>query len=131
MPHLPAAAILILMDRPHPDKQEALALAAAVQFTVVALCYHWRDCLSLVVGKHIKAVVCAVDPGEDARDAIEQAGAELVVARETRRRRNINGLAERMYKRGIDTQEISQILQVAVSDVRRSLWKAGLRRRRK
>lgn len=122
MPHLPAA-ILIMMDRPHPDKQEAIALAAAATFTVVALCHHWQDCLALALTKHISAVVCAVDPGDGVREAFERVGTTLVVAREqaVRIRRNQTQLVQRLYLRGIDTQEIAEILEIDTRDVRKSL----------
>lgn len=133
MPHLPAA-ILILLDRPHPAKQEALALAAVTaegDLLVVALCHRWEDCLALVVTRYILAVVSACDPGADARRALEAAGARIVVAREeqARVRRDVAHLAVRMYQRGIDTQEISQILEVASRDIRAALKRAGIRRR--
>jgi hypothetical protein len=132
VPHLPAA-ILILLDRPHPDKQEALALAAATaeELHVAALCHQWEDCLALVVTRYILVVVSACDPGSPARRALESAGARLVVAREEqpRIRRDVAHLAVRMYRRGIDTQEISAILEVCSRDIRAALSRAGIRRR--
>lgn len=124
MPHLPAA-ILILADRPHPDKQEALALAAAAaeQLRIVALCYHWQDCLSLILTHHIGIVVCALDPGDDCRSAVETAGGRLLVARETtsRIRRSVNQLADRLARRGMSPEAIAEVLDVPTRDVRRSL----------
>lgn len=124
MPHLPAA-ILILANRPHPDKQEAVALAAAAaeQLRILALCHHWQDCLSLILTHHIVTVVCALDPGEDARSAIETAGGRVLVAREatSRIRRSVTQLVARLAGRGMDSQEIAYVLDVPTSDVRRSL----------
>lgn len=132
VPHLPAA-ILILLDRPHPDKQEALAVAAvtAENLHIVALCHQWEDCLALILTHYIVAVVCACDPGPAARMALEGAGARLVVVRDEqpRIRRDVAHLAVRMYRRGIDTQEISQILEVCSRDIRAALARAGIRRR--
>lgn len=123
MPHLPAA-VLILLDRPHPDKQQALALAAAAaeRLQVVALCHHWQDALALLLTKHIAAVVCAIDPGEDVAAAIGRVG-RLVVARQqpSRIRRSVDQLVARMAGRGMDSQEIAYILDVPTSDIRRSL----------
>ena len=131
MPHLPAA-ILILMDRPHPDKQMELALTVAAEVPVFTICYHWRDCLKLILSGHISAVICAVDPGGEARDRLDQAGAQLVVVREepARIRRNLNRLIERLYSRGMDSQEIATILEVPAQDVRQSLDRTGIRRPR-
>lgn len=130
MPHLPAA-VLILIDRPHPTKQEALALAAAAAeaLRVQALCHAWRDVMPLLLTRHIVAVVCALDPGEAARSAIETAGGRLIVARETssRIRRSVDQLVSRLAGRGMDSQEIAYVLDVPTSDVRRSL--AEIRRR--
>ncbi len=123
MPHLPAA-ILILADRPHPDKQEALALAAAAaeQLRVLALCYHWQDCMALLLSRHVVAVVCAIDPGDDARKALETAG-RLVVAREStsRIRRSVHQLVRRLAGRGMSPKDIAEVLDVPTRDVRRSL----------
>jgi hypothetical protein len=131
VPHLPAAAALILADRPHPDKQVLLAhaTAAAEQLRLITRCYRWEDCLALLLAGMIEAVVCAIDPGQDVRAALEHSG-RVVVARETqgRARRDVDQLMERMYQRGIDTQEISAILQLDTREVRRSLW--HLRRRK-
>lgn len=124
MPHLPAA-ILILIDRPHHDKQEALALAAAAaeKLHPTALCHHWQDCLSLLLAKHILAVVVALDPGDEARSAIETAGGRLVVAREAqgRIRRSVSQLVARLARRGMDSQEIAYVLDVPTAEIRRSL----------
>lgn len=130
MPHLPAA-ILILADRPHPDKQEAIALAAAAaeQLQVAALCFHWNDCMALLLSRHIAAVVCALDPGEDARSALETAGGRVFIAREAtgRIRRSVSQLVARLARGGMDSQEIAYVLDVPTADVRRSL--AEIRRR--
>jgi hypothetical protein len=132
VPHLPAA-VLILIDRPHPDKQELLAhaTAAAEQLRVTTRCYRWEDCLALLLTAQVVAVICAVDPGDDVRAALEHAG-RVIIARETRgrARRDLDQLMERMYRRGIDTQEISAILQVTSGDVRRSVWRIRRRKSR-
>ena len=124
MPHLPAA-ILILADRPHPDKQEAVALAAAAaeKLRILALCYHWQDCLALLLTHHIAVVVCAVDPGDDARSAIETAGGRLVVAREStsRIRRSVHQLIARLARRGMRPEEIAEVLDVPTRDIRKTL----------
>lgn len=124
MPHLPAA-ILIMANRPHPDKQEALALAAAAaeQLRVVALCYHWQDCLALILTRHIGTIVCALDPGDDCRSAVETAGGRLVVAREStsRIRRSVDALVARLAGRGMPPQDIAEVLEVPTRDVRRAL----------
>lgn len=132
MPHLPAA-ILVLIERPHPDKQWAVAHAAAAaeQLRVLTLCHHWQECLSLILTRHIATVICALDPGEDARKAIETAGGKLVVARESssRIRRSVTQLVARLasLNKEMDSQEIAYVLDVPTSDVRRSL--AEIRRR--
>jgi hypothetical protein len=118
-----------MLDRPHPQKQQAIALAAAAGYVVTALCYHWQDCLALALTKHISVVVCAIDPGAEVRDAFDRVGATVVVARQqtVRIRRDVNQLIERLYRRGIvDTQEIADILEVDTKEVRRTL--RGLRR---
>lgn len=128
MPHLPAA-VLILIDRPHPDKQRVVAFAAAEQLRPITECHRWQDCLALILTRHIAAVVCALDPGDDARRAIESAGGRLIVAREStsRIRRSVNQLVSRLAGRGMDSQEIAYVLDVPTADVRRSL--AEIRRR--
>lgn len=124
MPHL-AAAILILATRPHPEKQEAIALAAAAaeRLRIVALCHHWQDCLSLILTRHIAVVVCALDPGDDARSAIEAAGGRLLVARQTtsRIRRSVDQLVARLARRGMAVEEIAEVLDVPTREIRKSL----------
>lgn len=124
MPHLPAA-MLILTNKPHPDKQEAIALATATaaQLRVLALCQNWQDCLSLILARHILAVVCALDPGPDVRSAIETAGGRLVVAREepSRIRRSVLQLVARLAGRGMAPKDIAEVLDVPTAEIRRSL----------
>lgn len=132
MPHLPAA-ILIVVERPHPEKQWAVAqtAAAAEQLRVLTLCRHWQECLSLILTRHIATVICALDPGEDARKAIETAGGKVIVARESssRIRRSVTDMVNRLIRldKGMDSQEIAYVLDVPTADVRRSL--AEIRRR--
>lgn len=125
MPQLPAA-LLILIDKPHPDKQELLCLAAAAaeQLRVVALCRHWRDAVALHLDlRHIVAVVCALDPGEEARAEFARLGVMLVVARrqQQRIRRSVADLVARLWRRGMAPAEIAEVLDVPPGDVRRSL----------
>lgn len=124
MPHLPAA-VLILLERPHPDKQGALALAAAAaeKLHVVALCHHWQDAMALIVTHHIVAVVTALDPGPDVRAAIERLGGRLVVARKStcRIRRSVDQLVTRLARRGMEVEEIAEVLDVPTREIRRSL----------
>jgi hypothetical protein len=133
VPRLPAA-ILIQRDKPHPAKQEAVCLEFADDhgYRVQFLCHHWQDCMGLVLDRAVKVVITAVDPGGDVGEAIERAGGSLCVARDgqVRLRRDVNQLVVRMHRSGIDTQEISKILQVNSKDVRRSLWRAGIRPRK-
>lgn len=130
MPHLPAA-VLILIDRPHPNKQRVIAFAAAAaeQLRPITECHDRQSCLALILSRHIAAVVCALDPGEDSRATIEKAGGRLIVAREStsRIRRSVNQLVSRLAGRGMDSQEIAYVLDVPTADVRRSL--AEIRRR--
>ena len=125
MPHLPAAALLIIMERPHPDKQQVLALAAATaaQLHANTICRHWQDCLSLILTRHIAAVVCALDPGPAVRTAIETAGGHLVVAREQRTsiHRSVANLVMRLARRGMKPREIAEDLDLSTQDVMRSL----------
>jgi hypothetical protein len=134
VPHRLPAAILIQRNKPHPDKQEAICLdfAAANGLRVKVLCHHWQDCMSLIAAGVISAIITAIHPGDDVEDAITKAGGSLCVARveQVRVRRDVGQLVVRMHKRGIDTQEISQILQVNSGDVRRSLRRAGIRPRK-
>lgn len=124
MPHLPAA-VLILIDRPHPDKQQLLALAAAAaeRLHPTTVCNHWRDALALVLSRHIVAVVCALDPGDDARSGIEGAGGRLVVARADpgRIRRSVHQLVARLAGRGMSPKDIAEVLDVPTGEIRRSL----------
>lgn len=124
MPHLPAA-VLILIDRPHPDKQQLLALAAAAaeRLHPTTVCHHWQDALALVLSSHIAAVVCALDPGDDVRRAIETAGGRLIVARDQpgRIRRSVNQLVLRLAKRGLPPKVIAEILDLPTGEIRRSL----------
>lgn len=124
MPHLPAA-ILILADRPHPDKQEAVALAAAAaeKLRILALCHHWQDAVALILTHHIVAVVAALDPGPDVRAAIERLGGRLVVARKStsRIRRSVDQLVARLAGRGMKVEEIAEVLDVPTREIRRSL----------
>ena len=130
MPHLPAA-VLILIDRPHTDKQEVIAYAAAVaaQLRPVVICRKWQDCLPFLATRYILAVVSALDPGQDVRSAIEGAGGRLVVAREeqSRIRRSVHRLVSKLSRRGMDAKDIADVLDVSTADVRRSLEE--LRRR--
>lgn len=128
------SAILILLDRPAPDRQETVAAAFAVanDLRIVARCLHLDDALALLVLHSISIVVCALDPGPEALSRIVAHGGTLRVARADpvpRARREVAQLAVRMYRSGIDTQEISKILEVTSTEVRRSLFRANVRRR--
>lgn len=131
-PYQPPAAILIQTHRPHPDKQRDLAFQHAEThgFRVVGLCFRWPDCLTMVVNNTIQAVVSALDPGDEARKAIEAAGGEVHVVRAAgepaRPRRDVPTLVTRMLDAGLGHTEIARILGVTVSGVRRAL---GRRRR--
>jgi len=133
VPHRLPAAILIQRDKPHPAKQEAVCLEFATihRFRILFLCHHWRGCIGLVLDGVIQAIITAVDPGDDVVAAVEEAGGTVCIARVTqvRVRREVSQLVVRMHNRGIDTQEISQILQVNSGDVRGSLRRAGIRPR--
>lgn len=134
MPHRLLAAILIQRDKPHPDKQRKICLefAEANGLRIHSLCHHWRDCVGLVESGAITQVITAIDPGTEAKEAFEEAGGTLCVVRNTqvRVRRDAHEIAVNMYRRGYDTQEISAILRVNSGDVRRSLWRAGIRQRK-
>jgi hypothetical protein len=134
VPHRLPAAILIQRDKPHPEKQEAICLEFAEThgYRVGWLCFHWQDCMGLVLDRSVQAVIAAIDPGEDVAEAIARAGGTLCVARnvQVRVRRDVHQLVVRMHNSGLDTQEISKILQVNSRDVRRSLWRAGIRPRK-
>lgn len=132
MPHRPAT-ILILTDQPHPEKQWAIAHAAATaeKLRVHTICHHWHACLALILTRHIRTVISALDPGEDARKAIATAGGHLVVAREEQSRvhRSIHQMVTRLtnLNKGMDSQEMAYVLDVSTADVRRAL--AEIRRR--
>lgn len=127
MPHTTRAAILIQPTRPHPDKQRDLAVryADTHHLRVVGLCYRWVDCVTMTTAGTVEAVISTLDPGDEARDAIEAAGGILHVVRAAgepvRPRRDVPTLAVRMWQAGIGQAEIAKILGVTVSGVRRAL----------
>lgn len=126
------AAILVLLERPHPDKQEAIALsyAAAHQLQLVSLCHRLDDVVALLLAGTIRAVVAVVDPGPAARRTIETLGGALHVVREheSRLRREVSTLIARMAAEGLDPKKIAGILDVDTGDVRDALERANMRR---
>jgi hypothetical protein len=121
-PHLPAA-ILIMSDRPHPEKQVAVALAAIADYDVKHLCHHWQDCMALALSRDIVAVICAIDPGPEVRAALERAGTRLVVAREQslRIRRTAVQLIRRLRRKGLEVNEIAEVLDIDTGEIRNAL----------
>lgn len=131
-PYQPPAAILIQTHRPHPDKQRDLAFQHAEThgFRVVGICYAVVDCCAMLINGTVRAVISALDPGDEARTLIEEAGGQVHVVRAAgepvRPRRDVPTLVARMLDAGLGHTEIARILGVTVSGVRRAL---GRRRR--
>lgn len=127
MPHSVTAAVLVQADRPDPDKQavRAVRYAEELGLRIVAICHHWPDCFAMLVNRHITAVVAAVDPGREPRQAIEQAGGVLHVVHhgrvDTRVRVSVDRIAVRLDRAGYSTSEISKILDVDTGKIRRLL----------
>lgn len=121
MPHLPAAAILIYLDRPHPDRQEAigLAFAAARGLRVAAICRNVDAAIALVLSGFISVVISTLDPHDGG--AIGKAGAQLFVVRrdDAPKRRTVDRLIRRLTETGLDTQQIATALELDPAEVRR------------
>lgn len=122
MPHL-QAALLILMDRPHPTKQVAvaMALATANNLNVITRCETVDAALAAVLAHTVQAVVCAVPPRDGG--ALEKAGAQVYVARPDPAppRRTVDRLIQRLDELGLDTRQIARAVELAPSEVRRKL----------
>ena len=122
VPHL-QAALLIFLDRPHPTKQEAvaIALAATHELTVIARCVSVDAALALVLARTVTAVVAALPPRDDG--ALEKAGAELFIARPdpAPARRTVDRLIRRLADLGLDSRQIARALELDSSEVRRKL----------
>lgn len=127
------AAILIQLERQHPDKQEALCLeyAEAHRLQCIAMCYHIDDCRALVMSGAVSVVVAAIDPGESLGEDIERFGGKLHIVRNIRTSitRGIAHLVQRMYRRGLDAATIAEILGVSLQDVKRTLFRQGIKPR--
>lgn len=125
MPHRQPAAILILQDKPYPDRQQAMCQRYAEKHAlrVVAICSQWPDCYVMVVNRHVKAVICAVHPGDLVVERIVAVGGEMRVVRrrlpQRRLRRDVAALAAKLRARGFDTREISEVLGVDSREIRR------------
>lgn len=120
MLHLPAAAIIVFLDRPHADRQEALSLAFAARrgFQVVSMCPTVDAAVALVTAGLVVAVISALHPRD--RGAIEKAGAELFVLRqEMPKRRTVDRVIVRLTAKGLDTQAIAYALELDPVEVRR------------
>lgn len=128
MPHRPAAAILIQLDKPHPDKQTTLCLEYTETSGLRAqvLCHLPSECLAMVMAGTVKAVITAVDPGGQLGEDLARFGGTLHVVREvrTRRRLDVRRLVERMRSRGLDSQEIAAILDVDTKEIRRAMFRS-------
>lgn len=122
MPHL-QAALLIFLDRPHPNKQAAvaMALATANNLNVISRCSTVDAALAAVLAHTVQAVVCALPPRDDG--ALAKAGARVYVARPepAPRRRTVDRLIGRLADAGLDTKQIARALELDLSEVRRKL----------
>jgi hypothetical protein len=122
VPQLPAA-LLIFPDRPHPNKQAAvaMALATANNLTVITRCVNIDAALALVLAGTVQAVVSALPLRDDG--ALERAGAMVFVARSEPppRRRTVDRLIGRLADVGLDARQIARALEVDSSEVRRQL----------
>lgn len=122
VPHL-QAALLIFLDRPHPTKQEAVAIALAATngLTVIARCVTVDAALALVLARTVSVVVSALPPRDDG--ALEKAGATVHVARPepAPARRTVDRLIRRLSDAGLDARQIARALELDSSEVRRKL----------
>lgn len=128
------AVIYIDHDRPHPDKQEAMALRHAEELglRVVALCTAPPACVGVVRSGAAEVVVAALDPGDEFIRGVGQVGGTVVVARCARRReppRGYGELAERMHSQGLVPRQIAAVLEVTTGRIREVLRRAGIRPR--
>lgn len=129
------AVIYVDHDRPHVDKQEAVALlhAEGLGLRVVALCSGALACASIIRSGAADVVVAAVDPGDELIAEVARAGGAVTVARACGRqrepRREVGGLAVRMHREGLVPRQIASILEVTTGRIREALKRAGIRPR--
>lgn len=131
MPHHILAAILIQLDHPHPGKQENLCLeyAAATHLQAIAVCHQAHEALAMVMAGTVAAVIAVVDPGGELGADIRRFGGTLHIVRDLpRQRSDLDRITERMYRSGLDTQQIATILEVPPEEVRRRRFRRNLRR---
>lgn len=128
------AVIYIRHDLEHPDKQEALCLrhAETLGLQVVALCHNPRDCHALMHTGAAGVVVSATD--DAALEAIvSEAGGRLEVARPARGngriRREVAGLVQRMDGIGLTSGQMSKILDMPTTEIRRAMSILGIAHR--
>lgn len=134
MPHPRTAIIYIDHNRPHPDRQEAVALRHAEELglRVVSLCTALSACLAVVRCGAAEVVVAALDPGDEFVRGVGEAGGTVAVARESRRReppRGYGDLAGRMHRQGLLPRQIAAVLDVTTGRIREALRRAGIRPR--
>lgn len=123
MPHHILAAILIQLDQHDVGKQEILCFkyALATGLHVIGKCHHPDEALAMVMAGTVAAVITAVDPrGHLAQDLARFSG-QLHIVREAPRPKGPDAgeLCRRLYRSGLDTQQIATILEVPPEQVRR------------
>lgn len=131
------AAVCVRLDLPHPDKQQTACFRYAERrgLTVTALCFWPEDCVRLVRAGAVDVVIVA----------IEDAALDVLVAESSGRldvalpraaggdagpgHRDLAGLIRRMARRRMSVEQIADILQMPVAEVRRTVYLLGTRPR--
>lgn len=128
MPARRRAAVYVQPDKPHPSKQERVALAFADEsgLEIVSICGAPEDCLGLLRSGAVDVIIAALSTDLAFIEDVEAlaGGSAIVTVREPparSRRREVAPLAVRMAHRGMGVREIAAILDVDTQEIRQAL----------
>lgn len=123
------AVLFIPYGSLHPDKQQQLVIGYITRrgYTAEALCHHPEDVAAIIGSGRADVVVVAVDCAALAETlAAASWRIESARPREPGRRWTVQTLLARLYRSGMNEQEIAKRLDSPTGDITEHLRRAGL-----